>query len=173
MAVETMGPALDPALFRSAMGSFASGVTVVGVDDGEMVHGMTANAFLSGSAEPPLCVVSVNKRARTHALLLKAGCFGVSILAEHQEPLARHYSGRRNPKERRGFERLAGMPVLRDGCAAIAARLTNPLDCGDHTLFVGRVIALEVSERAPLLYFRGGFRRCTERVAKAPSPEFW
>ena len=69
MAVETTAPAFDQELFRRAMGSFASGVTVVGVDDGEAAHGMTANAFLSGSAEPPLCVVSVNKRARTHAML--------------------------------------------------------------------------------------------------------
>ena len=164
---------LDPALFRRAMGSFATGVTVIGVLDGDNAHGMTANAFMSGSADPPLCVVSVNRLARTHAFLLKAEGFGVSILAENQVALAAHFSGKPNSRERRGFERLAGAPVLRGCCAMIAATKTAALDCGDHTLFVGRIRALEVTEKAPLIYHRGAFRAFSDKVAKAPEPEIW
>ena len=165
--------ALDPALFRKAMGSFATGVTVIGVLEGDHAHGMTANAFMSGSADPPLCVVSVNKLARTHALLIKAEGFGVSILAESQVAVAAHFAGKPNSRERRGFERLDGAPVLRNCCVAIAASKTAALDCGDHTLFVGRIRALEVFERAPLIYHRGAFRAFSDRIAKAPEPEIW
>jgi flavin reductase (DIM6/NTAB) family NADH-FMN oxidoreductase RutF len=58
------------------------------------VRGMTANAFMSGSLEPPLCVVSVGKKARMHAFLLEAGHSGVNILARGQEPLIGHFAGR-------------------------------------------------------------------------------
>lgn len=173
MPAEAKGRTFDQAQFRRALGSFASGVTVVGVDDGAGEHGMTANAFMSGSAEPPLCLVSVNKRAHTHAMVLKAGRFGVSILAEDQEAVARHFAGQRTPLARYDFLRLAGAPVLGGACAQIAARLTTPLDCGDHTLFVGEILALEVAERPPLLYHRGSFRNFSSRVAAAPLPEFW
>ena len=175
MTFEAIAKPFDKALFRRAMGSFASGVTVVGVDDADAgePHGMTANAFMSGSAEPALCVVSVNKRARTHALVLKAGGFGVTILADDQEAIARHFAGQRTPLARYDFQRLAGAPVLGGACAQVAAKLTAPLDCGDHTLFVGEILGLEVAERAPLLYHRGTFRNFSQRVASAPIPEFW
>ncbi len=163
----------DAETFRRAMGSFATGVTVVGVADGAGEHGMTANAFMSGSAEPPLCLVSVNKRARTHALLMKAGAYGVSVLAEPQVALAKHFSGKPEKNADFPFSRLAGAPVLAGVCAQIAARIETKLDCGDHTLFVGRILALEVFERPPLLYHRGAFRNLSGRVAAAPQPEFW
>lgn len=175
MTSETIAKPFDKGLFRRAMGSFASGVTVVGVDDADagMPHGMTANAFMSGSQDPPLCLVSVNKRAHTHGLVLKAGAFGVTILAEDQEAIARHFAGQRTPLARYDFDRLAGAPVLGGGCAQVAAKLTTPVDCGDHTLFIGEILALEAADRAPLLYHRGSFRNFSQRVATAPIPEFW
>ena len=163
----------DAETFRRAMGSFATGVTVVGVAEGEGEHGMTANAFMSGSAEPPLCLVSVNKRARTHALLMKAELYGVSVLAEPQVALAKHFSGKPGKDADFPFARLAGAPVLAGGCAQIAARIEAKLDCGDHTLFVGRIMALEVFERPPLVYHRGAFRNLSGRVSAAPQPECW
>ena len=57
---------IDPRLFRRTMGGFATGVTVITVDVNGTTHGMTANAFMSGSLHPPLCVVSIAKRAHTH-----------------------------------------------------------------------------------------------------------
>ena len=69
---------VDHMLFRRVMGSFATGVTVITTEARGEVRGMTANAFMSGSLEPPLCVISVAKRARIHPLLVEAGHFGVS-----------------------------------------------------------------------------------------------
>ena len=165
---------IDPVLFRAAMGSFASGVTVVGVEVEGEVHGMTANAFMSGSREPPLCVVSVAKRARTHALVAKAERFGVSILAADQEPLARHFSGRLVREAKFAFETVEGAPLLKESCARIATKLVGAHDCGDHTLYVGEILALEVADRPPLLYHRGAFRQFSPRAsAGTPAPDFW
>ena len=66
------------------MASFVTGVTVITTQVRGEIRGMTANAFMSGSLEPPLCVVSVGKKARMHTLLLESGHFGVNILARGQ-----------------------------------------------------------------------------------------
>ena len=71
--------------FRKALGSFATGVTVITVDYEGEVHGMTANAFSSVSLDPPLVLVCVDHRARTHAHLHARKRFGVNVLAENQQ----------------------------------------------------------------------------------------
>jgi flavin reductase (DIM6/NTAB) family NADH-FMN oxidoreductase RutF len=81
-------PAFEPQLFRRTMGGFATGVTVITMDDGGEPRGMTANAFMSGSLTPPLCVVSIAKRAHTHDRVRAAGRFGVNILGLDQRDLA-------------------------------------------------------------------------------------
>src|SRR5215813_12682670 len=74
--------------FRKTLGHFASGVTVITTMHEDMVHGMTANAFCSVSLDPPLVLVSIDKRSHTHAMLARSRRYGVSVLARHQEPLA-------------------------------------------------------------------------------------
>ena len=78
--------------FRKAMGSFATGVTVITIDDGGEVHGMTANAFTSVSLDPMLVLVCVDHRARTHAHLQSRKRFGVNVLASHQKPISEYYA---------------------------------------------------------------------------------
>src|SRR5688572_8501483 len=84
----------DAAMFRNALGRFATGVTVVttAIDGG--VHGMTANAFTSVSLDPPLVLVSVGEQARMHAYLLQNSRFGVSVLSEDQLAYAWNFAGR-------------------------------------------------------------------------------
>ena len=78
--IDTVGE-IDPAHFRRVMGRFASGVTVITAEVNSEIRGMTANAFMSGSLTPPLCIVSIAKRARMHPHLTTAGKFAVNILA--------------------------------------------------------------------------------------------
>jgi flavin reductase (DIM6/NTAB) family NADH-FMN oxidoreductase RutF len=166
---------IDPRTFRRVMGRFATGVTVITADEGDHVRGMTANAFMSGSLEPPLCVVSVAKRAHMHALLETAERFGVNILADGQEDLSDHFSGRPDPRLTIGFERIDGVPVLAEACGRIAAEIVARHDCGDHTIIVGHVLHMDANDRPPLLYHAGRYgalihRRTDHDVAL---PEFW
>jgi flavin reductase (DIM6/NTAB) family NADH-FMN oxidoreductase RutF len=103
---------VDQATFRKAMSAFATGVTVVAVSDGEKLHAMTANAFMSASAEPPLCLVSVGKKARMHDLLARQERFGIALLAHGQEDAARHFAGQRKTSMDFNFKDMAGAPVL-------------------------------------------------------------
>lgn len=167
--------AIDPHLFRQVMGTFASGVTVVSLDADGMPRGMTASAFMSGSLEPPLCVVSVAKRAHMHAFMSKTKRFGVNILAERQQLYARHFSGKPVADLIPPFRELAGVPMLSDAIARIVAEAYANHDCGDHTLFIGHIVHMDCDERAPLLYHRSGF--CTLQPSSdrqaVTVPEFW
>lgn len=133
-------------LFRRVMASFVTGVTVITTQVRGEVRGMTANAFMSGSLEPPLCVISVGMKARMHAFLLEAGHFGVNILSRGQESLIGHFAGR--PVE--GIDPIyryeADTPVFAHANATVAAKVVTRHDCGDHSLFVGHIFALRHSD---------------------------
>ena len=68
--------------YRSALARFATGVTVVTTLENGKTHGMTANAFVSVSLDPPLVLVSLDNRSHMHRILPVAGRFGISVLAE-------------------------------------------------------------------------------------------
>ncbi len=129
-------------LFRRVMASFVTGVTVITTQVRGEIRGMTANAFMSGSLDPPLCVVSVATKARMHAFLMEAGHFGVNILARGQESLIGHFAGRPvegiDPK----YEYADSTPVFAHANATIAAKVVARHVCGDHSLFVGHIFAL-------------------------------
>lgn len=152
---------IDPREFRRTLGRFATGVTVITTVSGETVHGMTANAFMSVSLDPPLVAVAVDHRARMHRLLEETGRYGVSILAEDQELLARHFGGRPQVSGEPRFEWQRGLPLIAGAVAHLVCRVVQAVPAGDHTLFIGQVEYLDCRDGAPLL-FCGGNYRCLE-----------
>src|SRR5271165_3363157 len=103
--------------FRNALGRFASGVTVITAYFEDHTHGMTANAFVSVSLDPPLVLVSLDNRSNMHRILPAAGRYGVSVLAENQEALSKHFAGQRVPGMHVSFHMRDGIPLL-DGAVA-------------------------------------------------------
>lgn len=154
----------DHQAFREAMSTFATGITVVTMtapqEGGEdELFGITVNAFMSVSLEPPLIAVSIDRRARAHATLHAAERFGVSVLADDQAHLSDQFAGRPVAQPEQPFERLAGFPVVRGALAQLVLRREDAFLAGDHTIFIGRVEALRSFSGEPLLYFRSGYRR--------------
>lgn len=154
---------IDPRDYRKTMGLFATGVTVITVDAGEAVHGMTANSLTSVSLNPLLLLVCVDRRARMAGMIGEVGRFGVNILRADQEAISRHFAGRPDPQLELAYTRLAGAPVLAASMGAVVCRVERVLDGGDHLIVMGAVEALrhaEAEENAdPLLYFKGQYRR--------------
>jgi flavin reductase (DIM6/NTAB) family NADH-FMN oxidoreductase RutF len=123
---------------------------------------MTANAFLSVSLDPPLVLVSVDKRAKMHAFLLEAGHYGVSVLSEDQKVLSDHFAGRVTESiEVRFIERL-GVPLLEGALAHIIARIIEAHPTGDHTLFIGAVEHLYYRDGKPLIFYAGRYRTLSD-----------
>jgi flavin reductase (DIM6/NTAB) family NADH-FMN oxidoreductase RutF len=168
-------PTPDPTLFRRVMGRFATGVTVITAEADGGVRGMTANAFMSASLTPPLCIISVSKRAKLHGTLEASQSFGVSMLAQGQDAISRHFAGQGPTEPDLLFEHMDGVPVLANVCAALAARIEARHDCGDHSLFVGRVLALRDDERPPLVFHGGKYATLHYKTTQAPEPaiDFW
>jgi flavin reductase (DIM6/NTAB) family NADH-FMN oxidoreductase RutF len=151
--------AIDPRELRQACATFGTGVTVITTRHGGTDHGMTANAFMSVSLAPPLIVVSVGRRARLLAKIAATRRYAVSVLAEHMEPVARHFAGKPQGGLTNLFEDFGGLPVIRGAVAYFAATLHQSVDAGDHVLFIGRVEKIAHRPGRPLIFHAGAF--CT------------
>ena len=154
---------IDPATFRSVLGRFASGVTVVTVRDSQLYdHGMTVSAFCSLSLEPPLVLICIEKSASLHGVIATgdgAARFAINILESKQEEVARRFAEEHaNRFEGVGFTRgVTGAPILEDCLAVIECEVQSRHPAGDHTIVIGTVIGSATSEGSPLLYYRGGY----------------
>jgi len=155
---------VDPLEFRSIIGHFATGVTVITTAAGEEMQGMTANAIASLSLDPTMILVCVEKSTHTHGVLERSGVFAVNILASHQEDVSRLFAKRAEPEinSLRGQRFIigeSGAPVLEDCLAYLECKVAQVFEGGDHSIFIGEVVAATVvSEVAPLVFYRGGYR---------------
>jgi flavin reductase (DIM6/NTAB) family NADH-FMN oxidoreductase RutF len=151
---------VTPDEFRSVLGRFPSGVTVVTTKapDGSD-SGMTVSAFCSVSLEPPLVLICIEKTAPTYEALTNSTGFVVNILAAAQEQLARRFAIVDIDRfEGVGYSRSQnGFAVLDDVLGLIECRAVAQHDAGDHTVIVGEVEAARADTGTPLLYYRGGY----------------
>lgn len=155
----------EPNDFKRAMGQFASGVTVVTTKHGETPIGITASSFTSLSLDPPLVIVSLNKKLFTHNVIADSGFFAVNVLSARQLELGMRFAGMK-PEIKDRFAGLdihtaiTGSPLLPESLAWVDCTVWATYDGGDHTIFVGEVKDLSVSDSdMPLLYHNRLWRR--------------
>ena len=141
---------------RQVMGRFATGVTVVTTTQRSVIHGMTANAFLSVSLRPPLVLVSLG-RCRMSEMLPRTGRYGVSVLAADQEHFATHFAGQRVSPVEPEFVWEHDLPLLAGALAHVGCRVIDVHAAGDHVLWIGEVEHLSHREGEPLLFYTGRF----------------
>lgn len=156
---------VDAETMRRVMRSWATGVTVVSALLDGQKHGMTVSSFTSVALEPPLVMVSLARIARTHGMIERSGCFGVTILAQDQREVSERFGGRIADLEDRfaGLETetlQSGVPFVRGGLAYFDCRVVATHHAGTNTLFIGEVTAAR-SKRAgtPLVYFNRDYRK--------------
>ncbi|WP_133981243.1 flavin reductase family protein [Kribbella voronezhensis] len=158
---------IAPGDFRTALGRFASGITIMSTLQGGVAHAMTANAFTSVSLDPPLVLVCVDKGVRMHDAVLECGFWAVSVLGSSQEAIAERFakSGRDLLTQ---FDGIGTAPGPKTGCPVIGGALSwlecrtwATYDGGDHTIVVGEVLSLGaegVVDPAALIYYAGHYR---------------
>ncbi|HVK24847.1 MAG TPA: flavin reductase family protein [Actinokineospora sp.] len=151
---------VDPRAFRTALGHFCTGVTVVtAVDDGEPV-GFACQSFAALSLDPPLVLFCPGKRSRAWPAIERAGHFCVNVLTHDQRDLSTVFG---TP----GADKFAGVPwrpapsgapVLDDVLVWVDCLIEAVHDAGDHYVVVGRVSTLsEPRDERPLLFYRGRY----------------
>lgn len=155
----------DADSLRAAMRMFPTGVTVVTSGREENAEGMTANAVISVSLDPPLFLVSVHKDARLNPRIKEERYFAASILADDQEGLSRLFA---SPERSSGFQAVrslggeygvTGAPLAAGSLAAIECELEAVYPGGDHELFLGRVVSVRLGDvrKGPLVYHEGDY----------------
>lgn len=148
--------------FKTVLGRFATGVTVVTTRLGALRAGITVNAFASLSLDPPLVLICIDHTSRAHDLLIQAGIFAVNFLTDQQEDVARCFA---SPGEQRWenycdcatHSVATGAPVFDESLGFVDCHLLDVFPGGDHSILVGRVEALGASEGQPLIYYRAQY----------------
>lgn len=161
---------VSSAVFRQALGTFVTGVTVVTAERAPgQVHGMTANSFTAVSLDPLLILICVDRQARMLAVLDRTQRFGVSVLKDTQRAISEFFA---LPEQDPAAERAlgirfhwtpSGIPVLGEALVQLTCRVASSHVAGDHTIFLAEVDTAEVFEGEPLLFFRGAYRRIAEQ----------
>ena len=148
----------DPAgALRQTLGMFATGVTVITTGSEDQVHGMTANAFMSVSMEPPLVLISIARGTKMCDLLHEGGHFAVNVLAADQRELSDRFAGRAGPDAPQpSFMIVNETPLVEGSAAHFVARVARSYWGGDHSLFLGQVEYARRTEGAEPLLFHGG-----------------
>jgi flavin reductase (DIM6/NTAB) family NADH-FMN oxidoreductase RutF len=165
----TSAPAFDRARLRAFLGHFTTGVTVVTYRRGELVRGATVNAFTSVSLDPPLVLVSLDRRSRS-VQHLGDGPFVVNILAEDQRDVALHFAGKPLEDDAVPWADLdSPVPRLAGTVGHVECTPWRAYDGGDHVLHVGEVTGLDLAGGRPLLFFGGEF----PRLAEEPEAPHW
>ncbi|HEU5325251.1 MAG TPA: flavin reductase family protein [Candidatus Limnocylindria bacterium] len=151
---------------RALMGRFATGVTVIAARHGPLLSGMTANAIASISVDPPLLLASIATKAETHTAVIGSHAFAVSVLADDQRELADCFAQPTTAVKLTRFcgadwhEAETGSPILEGALAFFDCRLVERHVGGDHTMFLGEIVAAGYREDAePLVWYASGYRR--------------
>jgi flavin reductase (DIM6/NTAB) family NADH-FMN oxidoreductase RutF len=155
----------DPAVaLRQTLGMFATGVTVITTATGDQIHGMTANAFMSVSLEPPLVLISVDRRTKMCSMLHHEQRFGVSVLAADQHALSDRFAGRADEDAPEpAFAIVHETPLVEGAAAMFVSRVARSYWGGDHSLFLGKVeYAHRDPDARPLLFHGGQYGRLTD-----------
>jgi len=155
---------VDGKEFRNVMGRFATGVTILTTRGADGTpYGLTANAIASISLDPPLVMISIDKRAESFPHFLASKAFVVNVLAAGQEALSNAFA-------KSGGDKFAGLtyetnddgvPVLPGTLATIECRVFASHEAGDHVIHLGEVDRTRVADVPPLLYFQGKYGRFT------------
>lgn len=154
--------------FRTVMGNFCSGITVISAMENDTPIGFTCQSFFSVSIDPPLVAFSVAKTSSTFPLVRTATTCCVNVLSADQEPVSRSFA-------RSGCDKWAGIawhhspntgdPIVDGALAWIECGIETEFDSGDHVIVLCNVldIGYEPRETGPLLYFRGQYAVLSER----------
>jgi len=163
----------DRDLFRAISSSFPTGVIIVATRDASGdPRGLTSQAYVGLSTDPPLMLVAIDKTSRTLPALRRTGAFVINFLREGSEDLATLFASKSDEK----FQAVRwtpcpearGSPIIADASVAYAGcLLTEAIDGGDHWILIGSVEAGEVLGGTPLIYYRRTYARWPE---ERPAP---
>jgi len=137
-----------------AIGKMTYGIYVLTSFKGEVINGMIASWVSQISFEPPLIMVAVHPNRYSHHIIEQSGFFTLHILRKNQKNYLSRFKG---PDPTSKFSSIewtrgkTGCPVLTDCIAYMECKKVSSLKPGNHTLYIGEVVAAETfSNEVPM-----------------------
>lgn len=162
---ESESPTFDSKQFRTVLGHFPTGVTIVSGMDEDRPVGFTIGSFTSVSLDPPLVGFLPMAGSATWESIARSGSFCVNVLSRDQADLCWKFAKSDNESDR--FDDVAwhpastGSPIINRAVAWIDCTIEHVYEMGDHLFVLGRVAELEADADHdgngpfPLLFFKG------------------
>jgi flavin reductase (DIM6/NTAB) family NADH-FMN oxidoreductase RutF len=159
---------VSPDAFRQVMRHWTSGIVIFAASYEGFMHGMTVSSFTSLTLEPPLVLASIQKGTRTHDLTDASNAFSITILSASQQAISDIFAGRVSDENDR-FEGIetevlrTGSPFIKGGLAYLDCEVSQRVDLGSHTIFIGEVVATKDHDQTgPLAYYDRSYRKLQE-----------
>lgn len=162
---DDFSPAADPVAFRQALGTYATGVTIVTVPSSDGPVGITANSFASVSLDPPLVLWSPARSSRRFAYFSDAPHFAIHVLGAEHRPVCEAFTRSRSAFDAVDWsEGPHGVPLINGMAARLECSLEAAYDAGDHLIIIGRVARAQSRRTAPLVFHGGAYGTVTDQT---------
>jgi len=157
-SVEIGSEGVHPELFKAAMGSVCTPVSVVTSFDGGRPHGTTVSAFCSLSLDPPMVLVALDEGSALLGVLRATSRFGLNVLSHAQHGIAGKFAVKGDDKFADvTWEARFGAPHITGSACWFACEVEQLVSGGDHTIVMGRVLDSGHADLPPLTYHRRSF----------------
>ena len=150
---------VEGAAFRSMMAQFPTGVVIVSTGGHGPDQGMTANAIMSVSLDPPLIAISLTRGTRTERAISESGGFTLTVLGRHQADLAMSFARPAHDhfEDRPVLRSERGHPYFPDGLGFVECVVEQTVEAGDHRIIIGLVTEAIVQGGEPLVFHSSRF----------------
>ena len=145
--------------FKNSMSKFATGVTVVSINDNNTFIGKTVNSFSSVSLNPPLVLFSLDKKSSSLNKFLKSKNIGINILQKKQKKLSLHFSKKNSQWNNIPFYNSnKKILLIIDALVNLDCSLIKKFNVGDHYIFICKIDYLKINNsKKPMIYFKNKY----------------
>ena len=146
-------------LFKLTMSKYATGVTIITIENKEKYFGKTVNSFAALSLKPPLILFSLDKKSSSLNIFKKSSFFGINILSKNQKKLSNYFS-MKNPLWKNTPFTLSknNVPIINNCVANIDCKKIKLINQGDHIIFICKINTVKINEKKkPLIYLNSEY----------------
>ena len=146
-------------LFKLAMSKYATGVTIITIENKKKYFGKTVNSFAALSLKPPLILFSLDKKSSSLNIFKKSSFIGINILSKNQKRLSNYFS-MKNPLWKNTPFTLSknNIPLVNNCVANIDCKKIKLINQGDHILFICKINTVKINEKKkPLIYLNSEY----------------
>tara|TARA_B100000965_G_C19481258_1_gene708629 strand:- start:294 stop:758 length:465 start_codon:yes stop_codon:yes gene_type:complete len=146
--------------FKNSMSKFATGVTVVSINDNNTFIGKTVNSFSSLSLKPPLVLFSLDKKSSSLIKFKNKSYIGINILSIKQKKLSENFANKKSQWcNTQYFLSKNNVPMIKNSVVNLSCQKIKTLVNGDHIIFICKVIETNINEKIkPLIYVNNKYR---------------